>query len=1177
MEARFVDNLTDDTKAASKSVEGIGTAAEKAKKKVDSLGKKKARPVFDADNNKFLKKIRESDSKIAKFAKTKASAILTAKDNVTAFVNRALNKLNSFRGRTWTAMVKVSNSEAMRGLEGVLATSRKITGKTWSAIVKIKDYATAPLRKIRDSLFSIKTLIGGIVAGWATQQAILKPISLADQYSGAKIGFSTLLGEAQGQKMMDDLDVFAKKSPFDTSGVISNAQKMLAMGWDANSIVKDMEIIGNAAASTGNLNQGLESIVRAMAQIKTKGKLSAEELNQLAEAGISAKAMLAEELGYGTGDAGLAAFAKDQEKGLIGADRALEALLNGMKKYDGMMDSMANETAEGLMSQIQDTFQVNVLRKWGQGLQDGAKRGLGSVVKLLDGADEALGAFGETVYEVGKELSNWAADKLEKTVSRIQEITGSDAFKNASLGGKIKLLWNGAIANPLADWWDSTVIPWWEGTASPWLAKKAAGMGETIGKGLTSGLLALFGASDTLIDGAEQGASIAGSFAKGFAEGFDGSAITKAIADAIIDVWDALPWWAKGLVLGKGVTGGIGAFNSAVGGIQAFKGNAAALWGTPGTAMVTGKGLSSVLASAGYKLTGGAATSALSGGAAAAIGGGAVAGGIAGALGAGDGIIDLYQATQATGKERKDKVFQGSTKLALVGGGAAAGAKLGATVGTVAGGPIGTAAGALIGAGIGGVGAILGGDKLGKALSDSTDEGGALNNAWQATKNFFTDTIPKAYESTKKAVSEFFTQTVPEKWNEFWTGVGDFFSNTVGPALEAAGEKISVFFTETLPEKWGEFWNSVGEFFTETIPYAAGFAYAKIETFFTETLPEKWNAFWDEVGAFFTETVPAWADNIWSNHVVPFFTETLPEKWNAFWSTIGAFFTETVPTWAEGVWNNHIVPFFTETLPAKWTAFWGIIGAFFTETIPAWAESIWNGHIVPFFTESIPGFFGQVWDSVTGFFTEKLPAIGETIWGAISGFFTETIPGWINSAIDSAKSFFSGIADSFTSGYKAGGGKGGKARGGIIGGTSSMDAFARGGIVGGSTRFIRVNEESPEMIIPLSSQRRERALKLWNKTGQMLNVPGFARGGRTDGGEGFTFKRYGSEERTGGQNIQIDVGGITFEIHVHGTDAKSIAEAIKAQIADIAEDVAGVLADAFVAQFENTPVRGGAA
>ena len=158
---------------------------------------------------------------------------------------------------------------------------------------------------------------------------------------------------------------------------------------------------------------------------------------------------------------------------------------------------------------------------------------------------------------------------------------------------------------------------------------------------------------------------------------------------------------------------------------------------------------------------------------------------------------------------------------------------------------------------------------------------------------------------------------------------------------------------------------------------------------------------------------------------------------------------------------------------------------------------------------------------------------------------------------------------------------GGKARGGIIGGPA--EGFAMGGrpadgMLKGSTRFIRVNEEAPEMIIPLSSQRRERALKLWTKTGKLLDVPGFARGGSTGNrDEGIRFQQFGGDTpERGGQSVQVDVGGVNVTIQVDANASGSVLEAIQAQAGEIAEAVAGVMVDAMTAQFENTPLRGGA-
>lgn len=1200
VEGRFIDNVSGKAKGAADSVEGIGDAAEKASKKVKGLGKQKAKPIFDADNNKFLKKVREAEEKAKKLVKTKTALILTAIDKASTIIGKVLNKAKSFGGSTWTGFLKVTD-KATSIIKGVVSAGKGIAGKTWQAMVKIKDMATSPLKKIKDSLFSIKTLVMAITAGFATKQLVLNPINIADAYSSAKIGFSTLLGESAGQKMMDDLDAFAKATPFNTTNVISNAQKMMAMGWSTDTLIEDMETIGNAAAATGKLDTGLESIVRAMSQIKTKGKLSAEELNQLAEAGINAKAILAEELGYGTGDAGLAAFSKDQENGAIGADKALSALLKGLKKYDGMMESMANETVEGLWSQIKDTFQINILRKWGQGLQDGAKKGFGTILDLLDSSEDALSDLGDTLHDIGKTASNWLADRLSTAVKRIKDITGSVEFKEASLGGKVKMLWDGVIANPFSEWWTNTVVPWWDNTVMPWLADKAAGIGKGIGAGLTAGITTLLGLD---VSGAvEDGATIGGAFMEGFLEGFDtekiGEALSnwasenKGLATSIGVVLGAkllgsLGGWIgniKTLFGGKGGTGGTGGLGStsvATMNVQAgvvnlgtYSGDSTpalppATTGGGSTPVPTGTGgKTSLWSKIGTGLAGFAGKLGFTGSSAAgatAVGGASVASIIAGLLGVGDAGVDVWQGAKAqkagNSKEAKDKYVTAGTKAGIMATGAGAGAGIGALIGSL-GGPIGTGLGALFGFGIGGIASIFGGDKLGKKISDSTDEGGGLNKAWKATKKFFGETIP-------------------EKWNQFCDGTAEFFTESIPDAWDSMKEKVSSFFTETIPEKWNEFLDGVETFFTETVPYGIGYAAGKIHQFFTETIPEKWNAFWDAVGNFFTETIPEWAESVWSGYIVPFFTESIPNFFGTLWDGIKEFFTESLPQWGENVWNNYIVPFFTESVPQFFGNLWDIIKEFFTESLPQWGENVWNNHIVPFFTESVPNWFSNLWDSVCSFFTETLPSIASAVWTPISTFFTETVPGWVSSIWDKVSGWFGDIKDNFLAGFEGGSGGGGgkKARGGIVGGSSSMEAFAAGGMVRGGSRFVKVAEEgTPEMIIPLGSHRRDRGLKLWAKAGQMMGVPGFARGGRTDGrDEGFNFRWHGSDESSGGgQLVQIEVGGITVEFHISVQDGDNIVDVIKTKAKEIAETIAGEIADALEGQFENTPVKGGAA
>lgn len=682
---------------------------------------------------------------VANFKNNMGSGMSGAKGQVDRFnqsVDKAKDRIRSLNGQnarpTVSLVDKVSST-----LTKVQSGLRSLGGKTFRAGVKVIDYATRPLRGIKNMLFSIKSLAVAVGGALAFKKGIMEPINLADQYSSAKIGFSTLLGDKKGQKMMDSLDKFAKETPFKTSNTISQAQKMIAMGWDANNIVKDMKTIGDAAAATGKGDEGLNRIVLALAQIKSKGKLSTEELNQLAEAGISAKRYIAEGLGYGSGDQALMKMSKDLEKGAIGSEAAIQAIMKGMKEYKGMMNKTANETVEGLKSQIEDTFEINVFRKWGQGLQDGAKKGFGSIVKFLDANEERLSKFGDTLKDIGKTLSNWAADKLESTIDKVMKLTERSDFKNASLFGKFKIAWDELIAEPFGRWWDSSGKPYIEG--------KFKSFGKLMGQGLTNatlalgnGILSLLGVDTSGMEVFREASDVGSSFGKGFAEGFDGKKIMNTIKEVFVAGFKSL-FSGSGGTIGNIIKTGIKLklVAGALQGISALQG----LWnGTGGASgsvlsgggVLSGVGLKGAIGSAstatgslvGTGLIGGLANlgsaatghggllsiAPYTGGGLALAGAGTAAGVIGGVAGGVNALNDFSNYRKSkTSNDKKLYGTRSATKAGMV--------ATGALIGTAIAPGIGTA----IGAGIGGIATFVAGNKLADSISGVSKTTAELN------------------------------------------------------------------------------------------------------------------------------------------------------------------------------------------------------------------------------------------------------------------------------------------------------------------------------------------------------------------------------------------------------------------------------------------------------------------
>ena len=1453
VEARFIDNVSGEAKGASKAFDDVEKKARSAAKEIDNLGKKKAQPQVDAKTDKIKKTLDSIDKDLSKLGKTKAEAKLGAQDKATSVINKVLNKLKNFAkdpkaavlkakdyatstitkalsaaknfaGKTYSGMLKIRDSEALASIRKVTSGAEHLARKTWTAVVKIKDLATAPLRGIKNMLFSIKSLVLAITAGFAAKTLIGNPIALADQYSSAKVSFSTLLGESDAQKMMDDLDAFARKSPFDTTGVISNAQKMIAMGWDSENLIEDMEILGDAAASTGNLNQGLESIVRAMAQIKTKGRLSTEELNQLAEAGINAKAMLAEQMGYGTGDEGIAKMTEDLEKGAIASDQAIEALMAGMMRFKGMMDGVSRETASGLWSQIKDTFQINVFRKWGLGLQDGAKKGLGTIVELLDESERALSKFGDMMYEIGEKASNWLADKFQNAVDRILKITDSFEFKNADLGEKLSMLWKGVIVDPLKEWW--------EGGGQQKTAETAGKIGTWMGEMLTKGLLALLGVTDIFADSGlseEGGMSVAQSFAKGFTEAFDVSAITDKLVEAVNNVWNALPTWGKVLVGGYAVGKAAGGIGNFVGGIANFIGhgkNMASgvgnMIGSAGGAYLVGGGsgilggLSSLGAGAVGKLSGAGAIgmSGLSGGLAAGAGLGLLTAG-AGAIYSGHQFLDSYRNYKEGDKTgAKASLARGAGTSVGLAAGALAGAKIGATAGTLAG-PVGTAVGGLLGAGIGTIVGWFGGNKIAKNIEAAKFESEEMKKAikdsemsaeemaqtfekakWENAKEHFGDielsmeeisrlanqivwgddigifedlsAAVKQAEASMQALNNAGEQTHRWMWK---AGLGVKFNDDEIEAIEASfddyinsaknfieskqyeftasvkmlvdieteegkaiidsgnayfakiqeqlnnlGEKLSseveialedgvitldeqaeiTNLQKQIEEITSKLAEAESEAELELIKIKFGEGNLSLESFETfmqtmnTTIQERINA----ADTSFTKAVSILKMELKDGAITQeeydkqlkaliegYETEVEQVKVDIMGvelEIIGEAYAEELGEDAAADLQNALEYCLNEGIDPvdieadKLFELLGVeeLGEETAANIKEMLSSVFSqlelvevdGELLlkigsvtveegteekvkQSVDEQIPDTLDEtvlvnitpeeVIQSVGEILGEDFnipPSIAETVALKLNAATTVQekveilaeefgiseelahdmlvkIAGYkrIRNQISVSADDF-GVPDSVSKTVRVdiygeknvisdGGGSG--FRGGIFGGTSAMGSYARGGIAGqlsqstgdipgfsdggmvrGGSQLIEVAEEgSPEMIIPLSSQRRGRALKLWAQAGNIMGVPGFARGGIIGGNgsrdEGIRFYSTDNGDSAGGQTVQVEVGGITVEIHVNASNKESIVEAIKEQAAEIADTVAGIMADAIGGQFENMPVRGG--
>lgn len=207
---------------------------------------------------------------------------------------------------------------------------------------------------------SVSIAIGAATAGITAMFGLLSrnAINLASSFEQSKIAFTGMLGSADAAKsLLDTLQSFANKTPFEFPQLVSATRLLMAYGFSVGELIPTLTAVGDAVSGLGGGAETLDRVMRAMGQIKSKGFLSGEEARQMAEAGINTYQMVAEAFGVSIPQA-----MKMSEQRIINADIALSAIVSGMeKRFPGMM-AMQSQTFQGVTSTMRDVFNMGLRR-----------------------------------------------------------------------------------------------------------------------------------------------------------------------------------------------------------------------------------------------------------------------------------------------------------------------------------------------------------------------------------------------------------------------------------------------------------------------------------------------------------------------------------------------------------------------------------------------------------------------------------------------------------------------------------------------------------------------------------------------------------------------------------------------------------------------------------------------
>jgi len=328
----------------------------------------------------------------------------------------------------------------------------KVTiGLSKKGLTKLNSDLRRTKANFRRNFGEIQGMVRGVGRGMTTALTVpLAGIGAAAVKSAAQLetletSFISLTGGAkQAADMMQNLNRFTAKTPFQIENVANAARQLIASGTEVGQVNDQLQFLGDIAATSG---VSIEEIAAIFAKVNAKGKVELESLNQLAERGIPIFDALAEATGLPADKLGAGAVSVEQFNQVLSgfaqeggfAAGAMERLRGtAAGKFSTAMDNLklaGAELVKGLMPTISKILDgVTAMAQRFTALSDTTKN-------TILGIAAVLGAAGPIAMAVAALMPVFAA------------LTGPIGLVVLAIGGIVTavLAFRKEISGPLAD------------------------------------------------------------------------------------------------------------------------------------------------------------------------------------------------------------------------------------------------------------------------------------------------------------------------------------------------------------------------------------------------------------------------------------------------------------------------------------------------------------------------------------------------------------------------------------------------------------------------------------------------------------------------------------------------------------------------------------------------------
>ncbi len=320
---------------------------------------------------------------------------------VNSFVN-GINQMVSESAKASRSMDRLGQSASTGiGVAIGVAAASSIRSFT-NSVVNLSKELIETLKFFESLQFSLETIIAlnnsGAEAGFNMSEAIKKSNKEAQSY---------LL-------VLQDLAIY---SPFTTQEIASANRTLQIYGMLHDEALGLTKLMVDFASVAGLDSERLQRIALATAQIFAEGRLLSRDALQLTQAGVPILRFVSNMTDQTVGE-----IQKLMRQGLLPASTALEALVEGLKDFEGSGKRVA-KTARGLFSSLRDIRQITG-RDLFKGVFEGVRPYLQRVVDIsfTDEFRSAVTAIGNVIGQYVSSAINTAANAIGNFIKLLSGI-----------------------------------------------------------------------------------------------------------------------------------------------------------------------------------------------------------------------------------------------------------------------------------------------------------------------------------------------------------------------------------------------------------------------------------------------------------------------------------------------------------------------------------------------------------------------------------------------------------------------------------------------------------------------------------------------------------------------------------------------------------------------------------